>query len=73
MTNEKLAAIIDEDPLFDTTGAAKYLGGMKPQTLAYWRMNNIHSDLRYIKIGRHIRYRKSDLDKWLESRTVGSK
>jgi predicted DNA-binding transcriptional regulator AlpA len=27
--------------------------------------------LRYLKVGRLVRYRKADIDAWLESRTVG--
>lgn len=60
------------EPLKNTDQAAEYLN-IRPQTLALWRMNNTHPDLLYIKVGRFIRYRKSDLDAWLESRTVGSK
>ncbi len=48
--------------------AARYLG-VRSQTLALW-----HSSQRYalplVKVGRLCRYRQSDLDAWLESRTV---
>ena len=37
------------------------------QTLAQWRSSGRHS-LPYLKIGRNVRYRKSDLDAWLEKR-----
>lgn len=49
--------------------AAEYLG-LRPQTLAIWGMNGRYN-LRFVKVGRLCKYRKSDLDKWLESRTVG--
>ena len=48
--------------------AAQYLG-VKPQTLAAWRCTGRQS-LRYIKIGSRIFYRQSDLDEFLNRRTV---
>jgi len=50
--------------------AATYLD-VKPQTLACWATNRRYG-LRYIKIGRSVRYRQSDLDRFLEARTVGA-
>ena len=47
--------------------AAEYLG-VKPQTLAVWAVTGRY-DLPVVKVGRLVRYRRSDLDKWLESRT----
>jgi excisionase family DNA binding protein len=48
--------------------AAKYLS-VREQTLACW-----HSSGRYpipvVKVGRSVRYRRADLDRWLESRTI---
>jgi excisionase family DNA binding protein len=57
--------------LLTAVEAAEYLG-MRVQTLAAWRCNNRYPDLRYIKVGQHIRYRLADLERWLQSRTVGS-
>ncbi len=49
--------------------AAAYIG-VKPQTLAVW-----HTTKRYniplVKVGSKVRYRRADLDAWLESRTIG--
>jgi len=49
--------------------AAFYLGGSaKPlclQTLANWRRKNIGP--RFIRVGKSIRYRKEDLDAFIES------
>ena len=50
--------------------AADFLG-IRPQTLAVW-----HSTGRYliplVKVGRSVRYRMSDLEKFLQERTVGA-
>lgn len=48
--------------------AAVYLG-VAYQTLSVWASTGRH-DLPFIKVGRCVRYRKSDLDAWLESRTA---
>ena len=52
--------------ILDTNGAAEYLG-FQPQTLAIWRTTGRYG-LPFLKLGRLVRYRKSDLDKWLASR-----
>lgn len=54
------------DPLLDRIAAAQYIG-VKPGTLAVWKCNDRHA-LPYIKIGRLIRYRKSDLDQFIEGK-----
>ena len=48
--------------------AAVYIG-VKINTLAVWRMTNKYG-LRYLKLGKAIRYRKEDLDEWLASKSV---
>ena len=48
--------------------AAVYIG-VKINTLAVWRMTNKYG-LRYLKLGKAIRYRKEDLDEWLASKAV---
>jgi len=47
--------------------AAAYLG-LKPGTLDVWRSTKRYS-LPYIKVGRLVRYRKSDLDRFLVEQT----
>ncbi len=47
--------------------AADYLG-VRPQTLAVWGSTGRYS-LPFLKVGRNVRYRKSDLDLWLRKRT----
>lgn len=44
--------------------AAVYIG-VKINTLAVWRMTNRYG-LPFVKLGKVIRYRKSDLDKWID-------
>lgn len=55
------------NPLLDDPATAEYIGLKNPQTLAVWRSTNRYQ-IPYIKVGRKVRYRKSDLDAWLESR-----
>jgi excisionase family DNA binding protein len=50
--------------------AAEYLG-VKEQTLACW-LTNKRYNLPVIKVGRLVKYRLTDLEKFLESRTVGT-
>jgi len=50
--------------------AAAFLG-VKPNTLAVWRASGRY-DLPFVRIGRLIRYRRADLEAWLEKRAVGS-
>ncbi|MCX5653264.1 MAG: helix-turn-helix domain-containing protein [Planctomycetota bacterium] len=50
--------------------AAEYLG-LAAQTLAVWASTQRYA-LRYVKVGRNVRYRKADLDRFLEARTVGA-
>ena len=51
--------------------AAEYLS-VAPQTLAVWATTGRY-DLRYIKVGRFARYRRADLEAFLQSRTVGAR
>ena len=39
-----------------------------PGTLSVWRSNGRYK-LPFIKVGRNVRYKRSDLEVWLESRT----
>ena len=49
--------------------AAEYIG-IRPQTLAVWALTQRYG-LPLVKVGRLVRYRRSDLDAFLERRTVG--
>lgn len=56
--------------VMETAEAAEYLG-IKPQTLASWRCTGRHS-LPFVRLGRRIKYRKSDLDAYLAAHTVNA-
>ncbi|MFM1998103.1 MAG: hypothetical protein RL204_50 [Bacteroidota bacterium] len=51
------------EPLLTRKCAAKYLG-VSPDTLAVWDCTKRY-DLKPIKVGRAVRYRKADLDKFI--------
>jgi excisionase family DNA binding protein len=55
------------DAIFDPIQAAQYLG-IDTGTLAVWRCTGRYA-LPFIKVGRKVRYRISDLNAWLASRT----
>ena len=54
---------ITTEPLLDRKTAAKYLS-VSPGTLAVWDCTKRY-DLKPIKVGRAMRYRRSDLDAFL--------
>jgi len=56
--------------LLGNTAAAQYIG-IEPGTLEVWRSTKRYV-IPYIRSGRLIKYRKIDLDTWLQSRTVGA-
>lgn len=43
--------------------------GVSPQTLAIWRCSKRYP-LRYVKVGRYVRYRYRDVVSFLDDRTV---
>lgn len=60
-------SIPSDDPLLDDKAAAKVID-VSPGTLPVWRSTGRYN-LPFIKIGRKVRYRRSDLDNWLQART----
>lgn len=46
---------------------ASLLLGVSVDTLSVWRCTGRYN-LPFVKVGRLVRYRKSDLDTWLENR-----
>jgi excisionase family DNA binding protein len=53
--------------LIDETEAADFLN-ISPGTLSVWRSTGRYS-IPFVKVGRRVRYRRSDLEAWLQSRT----
>jgi len=70
-TQRQLAAeIAGRDRLLKRPQAAAYLG-LATQTLAKWACTGKYLPL--VKLGnRAVRYRQSDLDKFIEKQTVGA-
>lgn len=66
MSSEDLTKF-DADQLLDEKAAATYLD-LKPGTLSVWRSTGRYA-IPFVKIGRNVRYRRADLDAWLEQRT----
>lgn len=60
----------EKDPLLTTKEAAKLLD-VSPQTLEVWRCTKRYR-LEYTKIGRNVRYAKSAITRFIESRTVAA-
>lgn len=56
---------INTEPLLDRKTAAKYLA-VSPGTLAVWDCTKRY-DLKPLKVGRAVRYRKADLDAFLNA------
>ncbi len=59
-----------ESQLFNREEAARYIR-VSVASLAAWACSNRYG-LPMVKCGRLVRYRKSDLDRWLKSRTRGA-
>ena len=57
------------DPLFTPKETACYIG-VTEKTLAVWRCTRRYP-IPFIKVGRLVKYRKSALDIFLDSRTHG--
>ena len=72
MSQSAISAVIrnqSTDPLFTPYEASEYLG-VSQDTLSVWRCVGRYN-IPFIKVGRLVKYRKSSLDAFLESRTHG--
>jgi excisionase family DNA binding protein len=54
---------MERSPLAPTPEVAEYLG-VPVQTLYVWRNKGVGP--RAVRVGKHLRYRWSDVDAWLE-------
>ncbi len=59
-----------QDPLMDPRACAAYLK-VSVLTLADWRTKGIGPD--YVKLGAAVRYRRADVDSWLNLRKITAK
>lgn len=66
MPGDVMIQIIFGEFLSERQAAA--LLDISPGTLSVWRSTGRYC-IPFVKIGRKVRYRKSDLDAWIESRT----
>jgi len=57
-------------PLVDEKVAAEILG-VTPGTLSVWRCTRRYN-LDFVKVGRAVRYRVKDLERFISDRTVGA-
>jgi excisionase family DNA binding protein len=65
-----IASFPRQSCLFSRDEAAAYLG-IRSQTLAVWATTGRYN-LPMVKVGRLVKYRKADLDSFIERRTVGA-
>lgn len=65
LASETLVERIAPSGLLTPEQAAAHLG-IKPQTLAVWRNTN-RRKLPYVKVGSSVRYRRQDLEQFIES------
>ncbi len=66
-----MAPVALSSPLLNEKQAAELLG-TTPGTLSVWRCVRRYPELRYVKIGRSVRYRVEDLQDFISRRTVGA-
>jgi len=68
MATQTLSQIVERSrELLDEKQAAEHLT-VSPGTLSVWRSTGRYN-LPFVKVGRMVRYRLSDLDAWLEARS----
>lgn len=54
-----------------TTAEVCELLKVQPQTLYSWRLRNVGPPA--IKVGRHLRFREEDVERWLDQRFLARK
>ncbi len=59
-----------ENQLLLTRAEAAEMLGLKPQTLAVWALTGRF--LPVVKLGRAVRYKRSDVEQFIEQQTVGA-
>lgn len=64
-----MASTVGGDRYLTTAEAAEVLDVI-PSTLQAWRSNKKVTSPPWVQIGRNVRYRESDLIRWLQGNTV---
>ena len=59
-----------DEPLLDPKATAAFLA-VPPNTLTRWRLQE--SGPRFYRVGKHVRYRRDDVETWLEGRANARK
>lgn len=65
-----MAEIANQSELLDEAATAEILQ-VKTGTLQVWRSTKRYP-LPFVKIGRNVRYRRADIDAFIQSRMVGA-
>jgi predicted DNA-binding transcriptional regulator AlpA len=63
-------ATYENNQLLTPAQTSEFLG-MSTQTLAIWRCNKRYN-LNYVKVGRYVRYRFSDILRFIDDQTVAA-
>jgi excisionase family DNA binding protein len=69
-TTNRIVSEAFQNNLLEEKQAAQFLQ-VEPGTLSVWRCTGRYK-IPFIKVGRLVRYRQSDLEAWLESRTLNN-
>lgn len=69
LRNNSALAPPSTTPLLSPAKAAEILG-VTVDTLSVWRCVKRYPSLRYVKVGRSVRYRREDIDAFVTERTV---
>lgn len=56
---------MSQTALLTETQASEYLGNIPTKTLARWRLEGRH--IPFVKCGKAVRYRQTDLDAYIEA------
>ena len=62
------AELVDRQSLWDTPRTAAFLG-IPPATMGQWAY--LGKGPRFVKVGKHRRYRPADVEKWLSAHEQG--
>ena len=62
---------MEHNPLMTSVEAADYLS-VRPQTLAKWRMQDGKHTIPFVKIGKAVRYQRSELNKYIAAHTFSN-